>query len=310
MDESLRSEYSFILDGRAHRYSRRDFELRCRAAESIYSTDFQIPIKISHEALEMFIRALMHPEIDVNSLYIADLYCLCQFFGYSQFLCKLDEYYSKSDDKSKIIDQLIISNNNTLDTLNLEAEIVKSVEDIIKCQSFYSLPPEILTRILIKSSLSSNKLVEVIHLLRVEGKDMINFYELYYLVEYKNLTNKNREDMQSELKDPTIHPFLIDYFNQVHEVDLKELSQSLDIKLLDITNQMNDSIQTIERNISSQIPKLAQKIEDHSKKIYNLRTHSQATENGLIHLHSIKYKKMYYDDNKRMVYGDLELFKD
>lgn len=193
----------FILNGKSYRYSSKALFLNCELEASPYylPKEYTIPINVSNEGLEMFIEALEEPEIEINTQHVADLYCLCQLFN---FKSKLDEYYASHDGESKIIDQVIISHVNGIDTIKLEEKIVKIISNIIKYKTFYSLPPEILTRIIINANLSSNDIVDVIKLLKEGGKKMNCYLSIYSLIEFKDLYLENRLFLLDECQDPDV----------------------------------------------------------------------------------------------------------
>lgn len=247
-------KFSFLIKGKSYSCLRKSFISNCRAAESIKADEYQIPIDISQEALQIFIRALGSLETEIDPQYVADLYCLSQLFDFHDLLRKLYDFYSRCDDKSIIIDQIILSCNNGFDTTELESLIATSIDNIIKCQTFFALPPEILTRIIFKSRLSSNNVVEIIHKLRNMDINMIDYFALYSLIDYKDLTKENREIMKNELQNPEISVLLINYINQAHDVDLQEQRQSFESVISSITSQLNEiknSVHAINNNIST-----------------------------------------------------------
>lgn len=87
----------------------------------------------------------------------------------------------------------------------MERAIVNSIEEMIKYHEFYSLPPELLTRIVSKTNLSSSNIVKIIQRFRDEGKDMTNYLNLYSMINYNDIENENKEFLLNECQDSSIN---------------------------------------------------------------------------------------------------------
>lgn len=196
---------SFILNGESFNYSSKAFLANCDVPHLVNIKKYEIPIQVSSNALEAFIDALEQPQIDIGMPFFADLYCLCEFFKFSRLMKMLEVYLKKCGERSMIIDHVILMNSNGMETSSLEKEIADSIADMMNFSTFYMLKPEIMLRIISKSKITPDSIIKIIHRLRVIGKNMIDYMNLYSLINYEGLNYESRVFMETELQDDNIN---------------------------------------------------------------------------------------------------------
>lgn len=79
---------------------------------------------------------------------------------------------------------------------------------MITSLTFIELPPELLSEVVRKAKLSSNEIVAIIKMLRINRKEMIKYIGLYNKVDYKDLSLTNQIFMLEECQDQTINFYL------------------------------------------------------------------------------------------------------
>lgn len=274
---------AFLLNGKAFKYSLKALMLNCEAVPINMPKEYQIDLQISSESLEIFINALEKDEIDIDPRYIADLYCLCQKFNFSRLLSMINNYFATDEKESIIIDQLIISSNNGMETASIEEEILRSITNIIKCPTFFSLPPQIMTRIIRKAQLPSNNILEIIMKLKELGKSMENYLELYSQVRFDDISLENREFMLQECQDTAVNIALSNYMKDViNNQQVIDRSQNIQIQAQNISllAQIEELKSEISR-ISDKLIFVQSSISTNANSISNI---NQTIENNRIEL--------------------------
>lgn len=267
----------FVLKGKSYQYSPSAFKKHCTCPVPLFPVEkIEVPDHVLSESLKIFIEALERPLVEINPSFAGDLLYLCNMFKYAELSERIIDDIGKSRNWGIIIDMIIKMPKIGLETVTLEKKIIDSISDIIKCSSFYALVPEILLRIVNKSYLDSNNIMEIIKNLRKNGKYLNDYLDLYSMIKYGDLSAENKVLILKEYEELDVSfplcSFLRSFIDYQQKNEMMLNKQITDIK--DQLKALQNSIQTNTTNIS------AEKVEV-SKQIKELKASLQANSKDI-----------------------------